>query len=105
MERLGDKEISDVMPEVFGDKPEVAAGLHYRQAAAVWQRWNPIFWLAIRFRRCLAEPAPDDAYLTLQVRQPKQRPLQRLRAFLSQTFTRKRPPAAAVVPARSDARP
>ena len=101
---LGDKEISDVMPEVFGDKPEVAAGLHYRQAAAVWQRWNPIFWLAIRFRRCLAEPAPNDAYLTLQIRQPKQRLLQRLRASLSQTFTRKRP-AAAVVPARSDARP
>jgi hypothetical protein len=27
---LGDTEISNVMPEVFGDQPEVVAGVHYR---------------------------------------------------------------------------
>jgi tRNA(adenine34) deaminase len=101
---LGDNEISNVMPEVFGDTPEVAAGLHYREAAAVWQKWNPIFWLGIRFRGCLAEPAADGAYLTLQVRHPKQRPLRRLLAFVSQALTRKRS-AAAVIPVRSDIRP
>jgi tRNA(adenine34) deaminase len=101
---LGDNEISNVMPEVFGDTPEVAAGLHYREAAAVWQKWNPIFWLGIRFRGCLAEPAADDAYLTLQVRHPKQRPLRWLLAFVSQALTRKRS-GAAVIPVRSDIRP
>ena len=68
---LGDNEISNVMPEVFGDKPEVAAGLHYREAAAVWRKWNPVFWLGIRFRGCLADPAQDDAAVTLQVRHPE----------------------------------
>jgi tRNA(adenine34) deaminase len=47
---LGDNEISNVMPEVFGDVPEVSAGLLYREAAAVWRNWNPMIWLAIRFR-------------------------------------------------------
>jgi tRNA(Arg) A34 adenosine deaminase TadA len=75
---LGDNEISNVMPEVFGDAPEVAAGLQYREAAAVWRKWNPVFWLGIRFRGCLADPATDDAHLTLQARQRNRRPLRRL---------------------------
>jgi len=90
---LGDNEISNVMPEVFGDAPEVAAGLQYRQAAEVWRKWNPVFWLGIRFRGCLADPAKDDAHLTLQVRQRNRRPLRRFLAFLSQAMTRKRPAA------------
>lgn len=101
---LGDNEISHVMPEVFGDKPEVAAGLHYREAAAVWRTWNPVFWLGIRFRGCLADPARDDNALTLQVRHPKRRPLRRLLTLLSQVFARKRP-AAAVVRVQSERRP
>jgi tRNA(adenine34) deaminase len=99
---LGDNEISNVMPEVFGDRPEVAAGLHYREAAAVWRTWNPIFWLGIRFRGCLADPAQDDAALTLQARQPRRRPLRRLLALVSQALARKRPTVIAV---RSDIRP
>ena len=91
---LGDNEISNVMPEVFGDAPEVAAGLQYRQAAEVWRKWNPVFWLGIRFRGCLADPAKDDAHLTLQARQRNRRPLRRLLAFLSQALARKRPAAA-----------
>jgi tRNA(adenine34) deaminase len=97
---LGDNEISNVMPEVFGDKPEVAAGLHYREAAAVWRKWSPVFWLAIRFRGCLADPA-QDAALTLQARHPARRPLRRLLTLLSQVFARKRP-AAAVIRVQSD---
>jgi tRNA(adenine34) deaminase len=101
---LGDNEISHVMPEVFGDRPEVEAGLHYHEAAAVWRKWNPVFWLAIRFRGCLADPAQEDAALTLQVRHPTWRPLRRLLTLLSQVFARKRPAAAAIrVP--SDRRP
>jgi tRNA(adenine34) deaminase len=91
---LGDNEISNVMPQVFGEAPEVAAGLQYREAAAVWRSWNPVFWLGIRFRGCLADPAKDDAHLTLQVRQRNRRPLRRLLAFVSQALARK-PPAAA----------
>jgi tRNA(adenine34) deaminase len=100
---LGDVEISNVMPEVFGEKPEVAAGLHYREAAAVWRKWNPAFWLGIRLRGCLADPAKDDAYLTLQVRHSRRRPLRRLLTLVSQIFARKRR-AAAVIPVQSDAR-
>lgn len=93
---LGDSEISNVMPEVFGDKPEVAAGLYYREAAAVWRKWNPVFWLGIRFRGCLADPAQDHAAVTLQVRHREWRPLRRLLTLLSQVFARKRPTAAAI---------
>jgi tRNA(adenine34) deaminase len=81
---LGDNEISNVMPEVFGDRPEVAAGLHYREAAAVWRKWNPVFWLGIRFRGYLAEPGRDGAPLVMQVRQTKRRLVRRLLAFASQ---------------------
>jgi tRNA(adenine34) deaminase len=91
---LGDNEISNVMPQVFGEAPEVAAGLQYREAAAVWRSWNPVFWLGIRFRGCLADPAKDDAHLTLQVRQRNRRPLRRLLALISQALARKRPAAA-----------
>lgn len=100
---LGDNEISNVMPEVFGDTPEVAAGLHYREAAAVWRKWNPIFWLGIRFRGCLAEPADSTASLTLQVRQTNPRLLRRLLASVSQVFVRKRRVAAGV-PAPAEVR-
>ena len=100
---LGDNEISNVMPEVFGDTPEVAAGLHYREAAAVWRKWNPIFWLGIRFRGCLADPADSTASLTLQVRQTNPRLLRRLLASVSQVFVRKRRSAAGV-PAPAEVR-
>ena len=100
---LGDDEISNVMPEVFGDQPEVAAGVHYREAAAVWQKWNPVFWLGIRLRGCLADPTSEHTNRTLQVRQPKRRVLRRLMAFASQAFARKRP-AGAAIPVRSDVR-
>jgi tRNA(adenine34) deaminase len=91
---LGDNEISNAMPEVFGDKPELLAGLHYREAAAVWQKWNPVFWLGIRLRGCLAEPAQDNTAVMLQVRRPEWRPVRWLLTFLSQVFARKRAAAA-----------
>src|SRR4051794_36327853 len=95
---LGDNEISNVMPAIFGERPEVVAGLHYREAAAVWRRWNPVFWLGIRLRGCFADPA-NGATLMLQVRHPERRPLRRLQALLSQAFARKR---AAAIPLRTD---
>jgi tRNA(adenine34) deaminase len=55
---LGDAEISNAMPEAFGGIPEVTGGLLYREAAAVWRNWNPLIWIAIRFRGCLGD-SPD----------------------------------------------
>jgi tRNA(adenine34) deaminase len=65
---LRDTEISNVMPEVFGDVPEVSAGLLYSEAAAVWRKWNPLFWLGIRFRGALVESLTEEAHRKLQSR-------------------------------------
>jgi tRNA(adenine34) deaminase len=79
---LGDNELSNVMPEAFGDVPDVSAGLLYREAAAVWRNWNPLIWFAIRFRGCLVETPNDDEYRKLQSRLPRrQRLLRRLMAL------------------------
>lgn len=85
---LGDSEISDAMPEAFGERPEVTAGLQYREAAAVWRKWHPVFWLAIRLRGCLADPAEDEI-VTVQERRSRRRPLRRLLSFLSRAPMRK----------------
>jgi tRNA(adenine34) deaminase len=87
---LGDPEISNVMPQVFGDIPEVSAGLLYSDAASVWRKWNPVYWFGIRFRGCLAEAPHEDAYLMLQVGGTKRSWSNRLLALL----TRKRSRAA-----------
>lgn len=79
---LGDNELSNVMPEAFGDAPDVFAGLLYREAATVWRNWNPLIWYAIRFRGCLAETPSDDDHRKLQSRLPRrQRLLRRLMAL------------------------
>ena len=95
---LGDNEISNVMPQVFGDTPEVSAGLLYREAAAVWRDWNPIFWLGIRFRGCLAEAPHESAYRILQPGAPRRGLFSRLLAFASRGLVRRR-----AAPARSQA--
>jgi tRNA(adenine34) deaminase len=92
---LGDNEISNVMPQVFGDAPEVAAGLMYGEAAAVWRAWNPVFWLGIRFRGCLAEAPQQAAYRKLQSGSPKRGILARFMAVTSRAFARRRGTATA----------
>ncbi|MHB8883986.1 MAG: nucleoside deaminase [Methylovirgula sp.] len=49
---LKDHEMSKVMPEVFGDAPEIIAGLLQREAERVWWTWNPLIWSVIRYRGC-----------------------------------------------------
>ena len=98
---LGDNEISNVMPQVFGDAPEVAAGLLYRDAATVWRNWNPVFWLGIRFRGCLAEAPHDGAYRTLQSAAARRGVVARLLASASRAIVRRR---AARAPAQPQAR-
>jgi tRNA(adenine34) deaminase len=45
---LRDTEVSHALPEVFGSVPEVIAGLLRQEAEAVWSKWNPVFWSAIK---------------------------------------------------------
>jgi tRNA(adenine34) deaminase len=100
---LSDREISDVMPQVFGKAPDISAGLMYRDAAAVWRSWNPLFWFGIRLRGCLAE-SNNDAMAALQVRPEKKNPLKRLAAFLLQLLPGKRPEPAPVAARRPQAK-
>jgi len=56
---LRDSEISDVMPEAFGDIPEIVAGLMRQEAERVWQDWSPVVWAVIKHRGCFG--SADDA--------------------------------------------
>jgi tRNA(adenine34) deaminase len=94
---LGDHEISNVMPQIFGDIPEVSAGLLYSEAASVWRKWNPVFWFGIRFRGCLAEAPHEDVYRTLQAGGTKRSLWGRLVARMSRAGFRT-PRAAALAP-------
>jgi len=49
---LRDSEMSDVMPEFFGDAPEVVGGVMSREAERVWRNWNPVIWSVIMYRGC-----------------------------------------------------
>lgn len=49
---LRDRQLSQVMPEVFGPVPEVIAGLARHEAEKVWRGWNPMIWAAIKYRGC-----------------------------------------------------
>ncbi len=57
---LNDREMSKVMPEVFGDVPEVIAGLLHREAENVWWKWNPVIWGVIRYRGCFGHHKHED---------------------------------------------
>ena len=86
---LSDREISDVMPQVFGKAPDISGGLMYRDAAAVWRSWNPLFWFGIRLKGCLAE-SNNDAMAALQTRPAKNNLLKRFAAFVSQALPGRR---------------
>ena len=53
---LGDPELSKVMPEAFGEAPEVKRGFMRRDAEKAWRNWNPLIWGVIRYRGCFGEP-------------------------------------------------
>jgi tRNA(adenine34) deaminase len=53
---LGDAGMSNVMPEAFGDAPEVVRGFMRREAEKAWRSWNPLIWGVIRYRGCFGEP-------------------------------------------------
>jgi tRNA(adenine34) deaminase len=49
---LGDDDISDIMPEAFGQPTEVVMGLLADEAEHVWHNWNPLVWGIIKRRGC-----------------------------------------------------
>lgn len=55
---LCDHAISNIMPEAFGDSPQVLCGLLRREAEQVWRQWNPLIWGIIKYRGCFGDP-PD----------------------------------------------
>ena len=50
---LQDKELSAVIPEIFGKAPLVVGGVLEREAEAVWHDWHPLIWRIIKYRGCL----------------------------------------------------
>jgi tRNA(adenine34) deaminase len=57
---LQDAEMSNVIPEIFGDPPEIIGGVLVREAERVWRNCNPLIWGIIRYRGCLGgDPAAD----------------------------------------------
>ncbi len=55
---LRDTELSNAMPEAFGDVPQVAAGVLIHDAEKVWREWNPLGWGVIRYRGLMDRPEP-----------------------------------------------
>jgi tRNA(adenine34) deaminase len=53
---LRDTELSNAMPEAFGDVPEVAAGVLVHDAEKVWREWNLLGWGVIRYRGLMDRP-------------------------------------------------
>jgi tRNA(adenine34) deaminase len=49
---LGDDDISDIMPEAFGQPTEVIMGLLADEAEHVFRTWNPLIWGIIKRRGC-----------------------------------------------------
>src|ERR1700754_3911332 len=41
---LGDPELAEVMPEAFGDRPEIVRSFMRRDAEKAWRAWNPLIW-------------------------------------------------------------
>jgi tRNA(adenine34) deaminase len=58
---LQDVELSDAVPEIFGDPPEIVGGVLVREAERVWCNCNPLVWAFIRYRGCMGGDPAEDA--------------------------------------------
>lgn len=58
---LQDKELSAVIPEIFGKAPLVAGGVLEREAEAVWRDWHPLIWRIIKSRGCFSGTTPQQS--------------------------------------------
>src|SRR3954447_23686938 len=78
---LQDKEISSVIPEVFGRVPEIGVTVMREEAEAVWRDWHPLIWKIIRFRGAFGGAAPDASGADLPQSSSREGFFRRLRAF------------------------
>ena len=83
---LRDSEISAVMPEAFGDVPEVLVGVLAREAERVWWRWNPIAWSVIKYRGCFHHGPATESRIHMHAAAPP-------RSFWRSLFALHRSPA------------
>lgn len=58
---LQDVELSNAVPEIFGDPPEIVGGVLVREAERVWRNCNPLVWAFIRYRGCMGGDPAEDA--------------------------------------------
>jgi tRNA(adenine34) deaminase len=57
---LQDAELSKVVPEIFGEPPEIVGGVLVSEAERVWCNCNPLVWAFIRYRGCMGgDPGAD----------------------------------------------
>jgi len=54
---LKDDDLSNKLPEVFGQPPEIVSGLLSAQAEQVWRQWNPLVWRFMKRRGCIGSAA------------------------------------------------
>ena len=95
---LADPELSRVMPEAFGEAPEVVRGYMRRDAEKAWRNWNPLIWGVIRYRGCFGEPPKAEPVTPAA---PRRRSiLQKLspRTATARESSRKRPADTARLP-------
>jgi tRNA(adenine34) deaminase len=57
---LGDLDISNTLPEIFRDPPEIVSGLMESEAEQVWREWHPIDWAVLRHRHAIGKTAPEE---------------------------------------------
>jgi tRNA(adenine34) deaminase len=54
---LGDDDMTDRLPQIFGAVPEVVSGLLHQEAEQVWREWNPVAWHMIKRLGFMTDPA------------------------------------------------
>jgi tRNA(adenine34) deaminase len=54
---LGDDDMTDRLPQIFGAVPEVVSGLLHQEAEQVWREWNPLAWHMIKRLGFMTDPA------------------------------------------------
>ncbi len=54
---LSDKELSNILPEIFPPAPEIVSGFLQSEVEVLFQQWNPLIWHIIKKRRIFVTDA------------------------------------------------
>ena len=71
---LGDRVLSQQMPEVFSAAPEILAGLLAEEAAQAWKDWSPPIWEVIAARGCFEGGCPHPHRVAAQRKSARRAP-------------------------------